>query len=368
MGCCSYITAGLLPGISSTLGISVVAAGQGISAFGVSYIICAPLFAVVLAKKSARVILMLALTIFSIGNLVTLFSENLAVYLFGRAIAGIGAGLYSPICVAAAVQMIGGEARGRALSLIWGANSAGAVIGVPVGLWLSQKFGWQYAICLILLFSLITLLGISSQKLDLCVKAPPSLRERLRLLVDRRILSVIGVTILTATASLGLYTYMAPMHTSVGNSNSLTSKFFVWSLGGLIGSTAVGYIVDRVGQASFVMAVILTILIATMLLLPSTSFIPYLGLLPFLVWGAMGWATVTPQQHSLIGFQPEQSATLAALNGSAISLGSVLGTSIGGFAIANGLDVRNLPYAGASLLLGALLWQMFLIKEYHQEK
>ncbi|MGE0171934.1 MAG: MFS transporter [Oligoflexales bacterium] len=364
MGCSSYIIAGLLPKISSTLGATTAATGQGVAAFGLTYVVCAPVFAVLLAKKPARRILLLALAVFAMGNVVTMLSSRLTIFLLGRAIAGLGAGLYSPICVAAAVHMVGPEARGKSLSFIWGANSAGAVIGVPIGLWLSNQFGWQYAIGLILLFSVFSLIGVSAQKIDIQVKAPPSLAARLKMLVDRRVVLVIAVTCLTATGSLGLYTYLGPMQTDAAN--SLTATLFVWSLGGLVGSTFVGYFVDRTHKPSWVMATILTILIAAILTLPLVHSIPFLGLAPFLVWGAMGWATVTPQQHTLISLQPEQSATLAALNGSAISLGSVLGSAFGGSAIASGLDVKNLPYAAASLLLCALALQILLIKKSYR--
>ncbi len=365
MGCSSYIIAGLLPGIGSTLNTSIAATGQGITAFGATYVVCAPIFAVLLAKQPARLILLISLTIFAIGNVLTLLSTNFSLYLFSRAIAGAGAGLYSPICVAVAVQLVGSEARGRALSMVWGANSAGAVIGVPLGLWLSEKYGWQASIGLILAFALFSFLGIAIKKVELNVKALPSLRERLRLLIDHRVLSVIGITCITATGSLGLYSYVSAMH--FGVTNSLMSVLFVWSLGGLIGSNLVGYVVDSTRQPRQVMAVILAILMVSIFLLPILHSLPIIGLLPFFIWGAMGWATVTPQQHILIGLQPTQGATLAALNGSALSLGGVLGAAFGGLLIASEFDARNLPYMAATLLLFAFLWQLLLIKQSPKE-
>jgi predicted MFS family arabinose efflux permease len=360
MGCSSFVMAGLLPRMSETLDATIAATGQGITAFGLTYVICAPIFAVLFAKKPAKRILLTALMTFALGSAITMFATDLVAFLIGRAIAGLGAGLYTPICVATAVNLAGAETRGRSLSLIWGANSAGAVIGVPVGLWLSDIFGWQYTIGFILLLSILSLFGILARKVDFHVKAPPTLSARLKLLVDRRILLVIAVTCITATGSLGLYTYVGSMQ--AGAANSLSSVLFVWSLGGLIGSSIVGSFVDRTGSAKLVMGAILGVLIVAILTLPLVRSLPFVGLVPFLLWGAMGWATVTPQQHTLISFQPEQSATLAALNNSAVSLGSVLGSAFGGSAIAGGLDVKELPYPAAALLFCAFTLQMFLIK------
>jgi predicted MFS family arabinose efflux permease len=128
-------------------------------------------------------------------------------------------------------------------------------------------------------------------------------------------------------------------------------------VGGLIGTTAIGYVEDKIGNPRAVMAAILVILAATFMSLP------YLGLLPFLLWGALGWATMTPQQMSLIELEPGREATVVALNSSAVGLGSVFGPALGGLALAAGLDVRNLPYVACAVLLGALVWQALLMRQ-----
>ncbi|HEY9720611.1 MAG TPA: MFS transporter [Oscillatoriaceae cyanobacterium] len=353
MGCDDYVVAGLLPGLGKTLGASMAGVAQGITAFSFTYLVCAPLFAVLLARKPARQVLILALVIFAAGNGMTLLAPNLAAYLVSRAIAGIGAGMYLPIAVAAAAELVAPEALGRALGLIWGANSAGAVVGVPAGLWLAARFGWQATIGLILALGTVTLLGIAIRQPKLPIPAPPSLGAQLRFLVDRRVLSTIGVTCLTATASLGLYDFVAPLM-----AGSADAALTVWNVGGLLGSTAIGFLEDRIGNPRAVMAGILVTLFAAVVTLPFVGAWPILGLLPFLVWGAMGWATMTPQQMSLAALEPGHETTVVALNSSAVGLGSVFGPALGGLALAGGLDVRTLPYAAGGLLLCALAWQV----------
>lgn len=366
MGCDDYIVAGLLPGLSASLGTSMTGAAQGITAFNFTYLVCAPAFAIFLARKPARQVLVMALAVFAVGNVMTILSPNLAVYLISRAIAGIGAGMYLPIAVAAAAELVGPDAVGRALSLIWGANSAGAVIGVPAGLWLANKVGWQATIGLILVLGALTLLGIAIRQPDLHVPPPPSAGKQLRFLVDRRVLAIIGVTCLTAAGSLGLYAFVAPLLTATDG--SVDTALTLWNLGGLIGSFAIGYVADRMGNPRAVTAAILVTLFGAIMALPSYGAVPVLGLLPFLIWGAMGWATMTPQQMSLIELEPGHEATLVALNSSAVGLGSVIGPALGGLALAGGLDVRYLPYAAGGLLLVALAGQVMLVQQRKSER
>jgi predicted MFS family arabinose efflux permease len=366
MGCDDYVVAGLLPGLGATLKTSMAGAAQGITAFNFTYMLCAPAFAILLARKPARSVLIAALVIFCAGNLLTLVSPNLGAYMVSRAIAGIGAGMFLPIAVAAAAQSVEPDAQGRTLGLIWGANSAGAVIGVPVGLWLSATHGWQAAIWLILLLAAVTLIGVALRQPNVQAEAPPTFGEQLRFLVDRRVLSIIGVTCLTAAGSLGLYCFIAPLQ--AGLANTPDAALTLWNIGGLIGSVAIGYVVDKTGQPRSVMAAILVTLFIAILALPFVSAIPILGLLPFFLWGALGWATVTPQQLSLIELEPGHEASVVALNSSAVGLGSVIGPALGGLALTGGLDVRYLPYGACGLLLCALAWQVALIVQQQPQQ
>jgi predicted MFS family arabinose efflux permease len=113
--------------------------------------------------------------------------------------------------------------------------------------------------------------------------------------------------------------------------------------------------------------VILATLAITLFALPTVGGIPLLGLLPFLLWGILGWATGAPQQLTLLELEPEHHAPVVALNGSALGLGSVIGPALGGLALASGLDARMLPYAACGLLLCALVWHLALMQQPRKE-
>lgn len=48
------------------------------------------------------------------------------------------------------------------------------------------------------------------------------------------------------------------------------------------------------------------------------------------IWRMTGWASLAPQQHSLLSYQPQHSNAVLALNGSCNYLGSALGALLGG--------------------------------------
>ena len=365
VGCSSFMIAGLLPQIGKTLGQPIAVTGQGITLFSLAYFLSAPMFSMIFANKSARHIIQLALTIFLLGNLITIFSENIVLFLIGRAFAGIGAGIFTPLCITIAIHFVGPSSKGRALSFVWGANSAGVVFGVPIGLYLSSIVNWQLAILYIVSLSLLALIGFSFQGFDINLPTSSSFGDRLRLFVDKKIMGVIGVTCFTTMASLGLYSYIAPIQSQ--SPNSLSLMMFIWGLGGFTGSSLVGIFIDRTNKPQIIMAFILIGLFFTIILIPFTKDVPYLGLIPFFMWGAFGWATTTPQQHILFDLQKKQGTILAALNASAIGLGGALGTALGGLIITFGFEGISLPFFSATLLLIVFICQLMLIKNSNKE-
>lgn len=360
VGCSSFIVAGLLPEIGKTIDKPLPVTGQGITVFSLAYLISAPLFAVVSSKRSEKSIVQCALVILILGNYITVISESLLLFLIGRIITGIGAGIFTPSCVAIAMKLSNSSRKGRSLSFILGANSAGVVFGIPVGLHLAKLFDWQHSIFYIITFSFIALIGISFQKFEISVTETKAIFfDRFRLLLDQRILSVIGITCFTSMACIGLHSYVAPLQ--VGMPNSLTVILFFWGLGGFLGSSLVGAFVDRIKRPEIVMVLLLIGLMLNFSILPLVKNSNYLGLIPFFIWGALGWATTTPQQHTLFELNEENGKVLTALNSSAMGLGGALGTAGGGYLLSSGIKIDQLPFFVSALLLVVLVFQFLLV-------
>jgi predicted MFS family arabinose efflux permease len=365
VGCNTFQIASLLPQIGQTIGQPIAITGQGIASFSLSYLLSAPLFLVNFANKSIKPIIQLALSIFILGNLITILCENIVLFLIGRSLAGVGAGMFTPLCITIAVHFVKTSAKGRVLSIVWGANSAGVVFGIPIGLYLSSSFNWQLSITYIMTLSLVALIGFSHQDTDLRLPNSGPIKDKLRLFVDKKTLFVIGITCVTALASLGLFSYVTPIQS--GSPNSLTMTLFSWGLGGFIGSSLVGIFIDRTKKPQVIMALILVGLILTIISIPFTKHLPYLGLISFFMWGAFGWATTNPQQQILFELHETQGAILAAINSSAFGLGAALGTMLGGLIITCGFKEINLPFPAATLLLIVLICQLMLIKNSNKE-
>lgn len=362
LGLDAYVIAGILPEIGKSFGTSDAMNAQTVTVFTLCYAIAAPVFATLLVRKPVKKVLVVALLVFSLANIASALSPNLSLLLLSRVVAGIGAGLFSPIAAAAAVALVAPERKGRALSLILGGMSTGTVIGVPLGLVLANHFGWQSTLWLVTIIGLVGLAGILAGFPDVAVAPPPSLKARLSLITDKRVAATVGVTFLTALASLGLYTFVAPMLAKLAAISDVGPYLWVWGLGGMIGSFAIGHLIDWTRRPGWLLIAILLIMSAALFSIPGAvaSGAP-LAFLPFFIWGATGWSSLAPQQHTLLESQPQHGAAVVALNSSSNYLGGAIGVLLGGLLITAGIQPGALPYYAGSIGLLALAGQLILV-------
>ncbi len=190
---------------------------------------------------------------------------------------------------------------------------------------------------------------------------PPSMQQRFAMMAKERVAAIISVTFITSIASLGLYTYISTILDNLKDTPSLAPYLWAWGIGGVIGSFSVGYFIDRTARPKMLMAGILTIMAFAMFCIPFALPFPILSFLPFVLWGAMGWASQAPQQHELLRLQPNHGAAVVALNSSANYLGSAVGSALGGIVLLAGLTPSSLPFAAGCLVLAALLVQWLII-------
>ena len=360
LGMASYVTAGLIPMIEASFAVSVSMAAQLVTAFTLAYGLGSPIFVALTPAHRQRAGLLLSLGLFVIANAASALAENFTVLMIWRAIAGVGAGVYLAMGIGASAAVSTPEHRGKAIAIIMGGMASGVVLGVPLSLLFAEQMGWQSALWLVALLGLIAFVGLLLKLPALPVATASSLRQKLTILSDGHVLVILTVSLLAAIASLGMYTFIAPLlaDPAYGAVRSVTPYLWVWGIGGVLGSFLVGPLVDRLKGPNVTFTIML-ILAASLFVLPlAAALSTWLVMLPIALWGAVGWALQVPQNNELLrARQAKGDGNLAiALNESALYLGSAIGAAAGGFVLLLQLPVWSLAAcAGGVAALGALL-------------
>ena len=362
LGMASYVTAGLMPLIASAFSISLAMAAQLVTAFTLAYGLGSPLVVALLPARAQRSGLLLALAVFVLANGASALAPGFASLLAWRALAGIGAGVYLALGIAAAAGVSAPKQRGKAIGVIMGGMAGGTVLGVPLSLLLAQQLGWTAALWLVAFLGALALAGLL-WKLPALPEVPAtSLRRKLALLADGPVLLILLVSLLAAVASLGMYTFIAPLlaWSAQGTAMSATPFLWAWGVGGIAGSVLVGPWADKVAAPKLTTFILLLLALALCALPLAAGWSAWLMLVPIALWGAAGWALQVPQNQQLLAVRAQQGdGNLAiALNESALYLGSAIGAATGGVLLLLNWPMWLLAAGAALVAIAALLLQL----------
>jgi predicted MFS family arabinose efflux permease len=196
------------------------------------------------------------------------------------------------------------------------------------------------------------------------VDAPPAvgLRQRFAPAANRRVLMVLGLTVLACLAVFSVFNYIAPLLAETANVEGATIGILLiaYGLGSVLGNWGAGRLTDRFDTRKLLVLIFscFTVVLAT---LPLTTTTPVSAAVALFVWGALTWSANPPIQSWLIELAPANSGLLLSLNASAIYLGVGLSGVVGGLVIS---WVGLLPLApiAALLALVALVMLIFALK------
>lgn len=353
VGTSAYVVAGLLPEISAELGVSVSAAGQLTTAFALAYALGAPVLATLLGRRERRGLLVAALLLAAVGNLLSALAPNYGLLMVGRVLTALGAAAFTPAATHAATLLSPPERRGRAVSAVFTGITLSLVVGVPAGTLIGSAVGFRGVFAVVAALCLAGAVGVRTLLPTVEAPAPVGLRERLAVAADRRVLTILGITVLGLMAVLTVYTYIAPLLAeSVGVTGPLLGVLLVvYGVGALIGNDLGGRLTDRFGSRRPLLMTLPVITLALVTLPLTITTVVGAGIAMFVLGG--GFVVNAPVQSRLIELAPANSALVLSLNASAIYLGIGLAGLVGGGVVAL-YGVLALPLVGAVLSLGSL--------------
>lgn len=355
IGTGAFVLGGILSPLAASLGVSVAAAGQAMTAYALATAVLAPLALVFTGRWPRKRVLCVSLAVFAAGNALCAIAGSLGLLLAGRVLMGLGA-VFTAVAAGIAVALVEPARRGRALSLVFVGISLSYVIGLPLGSWLGLRFGWQWPVVLVAALSALASLVLAAV-LPRDIDAPGASFAGLGTLLRRAdVLRALALTLLYFVAIFCVFSYIGPVLQALVpmSTEAMSVTLMLFGLSGVLGTVVGGWANDRFG-ARRTLTVQLAVLAAMMLLVPLTRGHHALLVAVFVAWGIAGFGMMTPQQSRLAALAPAQAPILLSLNSSMLYIGTALGAAIGGPASAwvgfDRLAWVGVPFAIAGWLL-----------------
>ncbi|MFC5865355.1 MFS transporter [Acidicapsa dinghuensis] len=354
LGTDSFVVAGVLPEISRFFHISIGAAGQMTTAYAITYALLAPLIAAVAAHIPRKTMLLTGLGVFVIANLVTAEAPSFAVAMASRILAGVGAAMFAPTATGAAAMIVPAERRGYALSIVIAGLTAATALGTPIGAAIGVLGDWRWTMVFVSGLAAVSALGVGLMLANVPLPPKVTLAKRIGPAGDPRVALTLLTTWLYQSGQFVAYTYLTVVFDrAIGHNNAMVAVLLVaFGVAGTVSNLIVGRLADQMGNRKLIVIG----LIVLVLVLGSLSWAGgslWTAVPALVIWGAVGWGLLAPQQHRLVAVAPQTAPVVLGLNTSFTYLGITTAGVIGAFGISV-LGAHHLGYLGAVLVLVAL--------------
>lgn len=361
LGMSEFIVVGILPDIAAGLKVSEVTVGNLVSLFAFVYAPVTPLGSALSARFPRFATHLTLVGVFLIGNVLCAFAPNYGVLVVARILIALVSGTLVAIAMTYAPDVTTEQYRTKFIAWVFSGFSIASVVGVPVGTWVANTFGWRWAFHLVnvLTVALIVLMVMVLPRNSHIVKI--GFLPQFRLFFDRRIqLGVLDV-VFGAAATYVFYTYLTPIMRDEVHvpERYLSVGLVIFGAACLWSNLYGGKLADR-GRGVEPLMHIRPIYCAHAVLMASlivTHWVPVYGALLLVVLGMFMYLQNSASQVLYMDVASQShpgSLNLAAsLNSMSFNIGIAVGSAVGGL-VNTHLGLMWLGPVGAIFLLCAV--------------
>ncbi|MYN26846.1 MFS transporter [Duganella levis] len=355
IGTTEFSPMGLLPVIAEGVHVSIPSAGLLISAYALGVMIGAPIMTLLLARLRAKHALMVLLSIFVVGNLLSAMAPGYWTLLASRLVTSLNHGAFFGIGSVVAANLVTPDKRASAVATMFMGLTIANIGGVPAATWIGQQIGWRMAFAGTAGLGLLAMAALVVALPRGEMGAMPDIRKELRVLTRPVVLMALATTVMGSAAMFTVYTYIAPILTTLtGASGTFVTLALVligvgFTLGNGIGGKLADWSLD--GATKIFLASLAVIMLALPLLFTSH----WGALIGVVLWGAAAFAIVPPVQIRVMHAAAEAPGLASSVNVGAFNLGNAAGAAIGSYVISAGMGYAAVPVAGAVMAAAGLL-------------
>ena len=350
--------AGMVGPMSADLGVSVTSAALLLTFGAVVLCIGSPLVAWGAATFDRRLLLSASLGALALSHIGSALAPDLAVLMAVRIVAMAFAAVYTPQAAGAIAMIVPEKERAGAISFIFLGWSLAAAAGLPIAAWFAAEHGWRGVHW-----------GLAAIGLAAAPAAALSLPTGLRgtsislrswgtIFSNRLILTLLAVTVLSASGQFTVFPFFGPLleRLAAATASQIALAFAVFGIAGFLGNIVASRIVGSLGALRTSIAFFGLMAVGAALWSLAVDTIA-LVLVASAIWGFGFAASNSMQQARLAGAAPALAGATIALNSSSIYVGQAAGSALGGLMFDAGLlHAMGWTATGALVLALATVW------------
>jgi MFS family permease len=364
-----------LPGLPDYLQCTSNGVKLSVSLYLFAYAFSQPLWGGLSHKYGAKKMLILGVSLSTLGTIIVLLSSNLPLYILGRSLEGLGIGCISPITRSIITQSFNKKELASKMAVLSGVAASMPAISPIIGSWLMGIYNWKVIFGFMLLISLfgliLTIIYLPQNSKLLGISEHSWIRNILksyyRIITNRLYWGYITPYAVMTGGLIGYYSASPFWFIKQQGFNERTASYFLlptvalYILGLIVTRILINkHSLEKIQMAGLLIAVFVVLLSFVLTVVGLKGTIPIIIL--FSLYGfAGGFVFPTSNAAALIHFK-EHSALAAAL----ISC-TVFGTSSLTSTITMKMDsnilLQQAIYMGFLALLGIFVFYLFVYRK-----
>lgn len=365
IGTTEFSPMGFLPQIAENLNISIPTAGMLITAYALGVMIGAPIMTLWFGHFPKRKALILAMSIFTVGNILAAIAPNYWGLMGARILTSLNHGVFFGIGSIVATSVVPKEKQASAVATMFMGLTIANIGGVPLATWVGQNIGWRMSFAAIAVLGVVTMLCLWKALPEGTAGQRPNVKAELKVLTRLPVVLALLTTVMSAGAMFTLYTYIAPTLQNITHASPsfITFMLVLIGVGFSIGNHLGGKFADK--SLTKTLTGFLLLLMLSMLLFPILATTPIGAALALVVWGTAAFAVVPPLQMRVMSVAHEAPGLASSVNIGAFNLGNAVGAAAGGAVLSLGMSYVMVSITGALLTaLGLfLVWLQMRLSE-----
>ncbi|MGO1759194.1 MULTISPECIES: MFS transporter [Mammaliicoccus] len=357
---------GILPSLASYFDVSVSTAGLLVSLFALAIAFAGPTMPLIFSSMNRKHVMILVLSIFIIGNVISVFTTQFSVALIARVIPAFFHPLYVAMALSVAGSSVSEQEAPKAISKVFIGVSAGMVLGVPIVSFIAEAISIQAAMSFFAIVNIFSLIATIYFVPSIPVTEKLTYGSQLKILIKGVTwISILAVLFINA-AIFGVYSYLAEYLGTVTNmpSNLISVMLLIYGIANIVGNIIAGKLLaDKpiVTVTAFPIALIALYLIFYPL---AEMTIPTAIIILF--WGILAGIGANINQYWIMSAAPQAPDFANGLFLTSVNLGTTIGTSISGIIITS-LGTQEILFVGVIALIVSMVFIVMRNMIYRSE-
>jgi len=363
-----FMVAGMMNELALAFQVSVSSIGYLITAYAGAMVVGGPILTATLLRMRSKQALLFLMFVFLIGQSLGAIAWNYDSMMFSRIITGIASSSAFGITISFSATLVPPNTRGKAASIVLAGLMIATVIGLPITTFVSQNFGWRISFGFVSILVLVSGIMIQFLLPSSPNKSVLNWKDELIGFKNINLWAAYITSMFIIGGTFAAFSYFTPIFTSITGFSSASIPYLLalYGVATVIGNIAIGKFADKYTMKTLLIGMIILIVALSLFAVGAEN--KYIVVITTIFIGLTG-VSMNPAMVARVMKTANNGTMINTLHSSFITLGVVIGSSLGSLGISNGYGYKSPLWIGACLaILGLLSLLPYLGKNFNVSK